>query len=60
MSLIAVILGLALVGLVLWLVVQFIPMPEIYKRALVIIVVILVVLWLIRLIAPGLAVIPTT
>jgi len=50
MSLIALILGLALVGLVLWLVVTYVPMPAPYKQALVIIIVILVVLWLIRVV----------
>jgi hypothetical protein len=47
MSLIALILGLAVVGLVLWLVVTYIPMPEPYKRVVVILIVVLVVLWVI-------------
>jgi hypothetical protein len=59
MSIVSLILGLALVGLVLWLVITYIPMPAQYKNALVVVVVVLVVLWLIRLIAPGI-VVPTT
>ena len=57
MSLLGLIVGLALVGLVLWLVVTYIPMPAPYKNALVVIVVVLVVLWLVRLLG-GNAIIP--
>lgn len=61
MSVIAIILGLAIVGLVLWLVVTYIPMPEPYKRALVIIVVVIVILWLLRVLGlMGNVVIPST
>jgi hypothetical protein len=48
MILISLIVTLALIGFVLWLVVTYIPMPEPYKRALVVIVVLVIVLYLAR------------
>ena len=49
----SLILALAVIGLVLWLVVTYVPMPEPFKRALVIFVIVLVLLYLIRVIAAG-------
>jgi hypothetical protein len=44
---------IALIGLVLWLVTTYIPMPEQIKTLLVVVVVILIVLWLVQAIAGG-------
>jgi len=48
MMLITLIVTLAIVGFVLWLVVTYVPMPEPFKRALVVIVVLVLVIWLAR------------
>ena len=58
MSLIAIIVGLALVGLVLWLVTTYIPMPEPYKRVIIIVAIVIVVLWLIQMLGvlPGISI----
>lgn len=45
---ISLILTLALVGFVLWLVITYIPMPDPYKKVLVVVVVILLVIYLFR------------
>ncbi len=46
MSLISLIVLLVIVGLLLWVVTTFVPMPEPYKRALVAIVVVVLVIWI--------------
>lgn len=48
MTLITLILVLALIGFLLWTVVTYIPMPEPWKRAVVVIAVIALVLWLLQ------------
>jgi hypothetical protein len=48
MDLITLIVTLVVVGFVLWLLTTYVPMPEPYKRALIVIVVLLIVLWLVR------------
>lgn len=48
MDLIMLILGIALVGLLVWAIVTYIPMPPIFKRAITIIAIVVVVLYLIR------------
>jgi len=48
MDLISFIVGVALVGFVLWLVITYVPMPQPFKQALIVIVVLLVVLWVLR------------
>lgn len=53
MDLIALVVTLALVGFVLWIVVTYVPMPEPFKRALVVIVVLVLIVWLARLILGG-------
>lgn len=47
MSLIAVVLILALVGAVVWLILQ-IPMPQVFRNVIVGVVVIFLVLWLLQ------------
>ena len=47
--LVSLILSLALVGFLLWLIVTYVPMPEPYRRLVVVVVVVLIVLWLLRL-----------
>ena len=46
-GLISLIVALALVGFLLWLLTTYVPMPEPYRRAVVILVVLIVVLWVI-------------
>ena len=53
MSLINLIIILVVVGFLLWLINQFIPMDAKIKQILNIVVVILVVLWLLSLFIPG-------
>ena len=49
MPLISLILVLALVGFLLWLVLTYIPMPEPFKKVILVLVVIVLVLWLLQL-----------
>ncbi len=46
---ITLILTIALLGFLVWLVITYIPMPEIFKKAIVVLVVILVILYLVQL-----------
>lgn len=50
---ISLILTIALVGLIVWLVTNYIPMPEPFKRAIVVIVIVFVILWLIQILGIG-------
>jgi hypothetical protein len=49
MPIIMLVVWLALIGLAVWLVTTYIPMPDAIKKLIVIAVVVLVVLWLIQL-----------
>ena len=44
-----VVLTMALVGLLVWVVVTYIPMPELFRRLLMAVVAILLLLWVARL-----------
>jgi hypothetical protein len=46
---ITLILGLAIVGFLVYLIITYIPMPEIFKTAIVAIAVILIIVYLIQL-----------
>lgn len=46
---ITLILTLAVVGFLVWLIVTYIPMPDLFKKVIIVIVVILVVLYLLRM-----------
>jgi hypothetical protein len=46
MSILAVILILAIIGLILWLVTSFIPMPLMWRNLIIAVVAILVLIWL--------------
>ena len=46
MSLITLIITLAIIGFLTWLVFTYVPMPEPFKRVILIIVIFAVVLWL--------------
>jgi hypothetical protein len=48
MSLITLILTLAIVGFLLWLVLTYIPMPDPFKKVIMVVVVIAVILWLLN------------
>lgn len=47
-ALLSLLIALALLGFALWAVINFVPMPPAFQRALVAIVVLLVVLWILR------------
>lgn len=46
---ISLILGLAIVGFLVWLIINYIPMPDPFKTAIIAIVVIIVVLYLVQM-----------
>jgi hypothetical protein len=50
MPILTLVIWLALLGLLVWLVTTYIPMPEPIKRLIVIVVVVLVVLWIVQLV----------
>ena len=60
MDVLTLLITLAVIGFLLWIIVTYVPMPQPYQRVLVILVVLLVVLWFIRMIAPGFLVLPRT
>ena len=47
-SLLTLILTLAIIGFVVWIIVTYIPMPDVIKRVLIAIVAIVMLLWLLR------------
>jgi hypothetical protein len=49
MDILTLIVTLVVIGFVLWLLTTYVPMPEPYKRALIVIVVLLVIIWAVRL-----------
>lgn len=53
LGIVTAILILALVGFLVYLVITYIPMPEPFKQAIVVAVVVLLILWLITLVAGG-------
>lgn len=53
MDLLTLIVTLAVIGFACWIVVTYVPMPEPIKRALVVIVVLVVLIWLVRALALG-------
>lgn len=52
MPLISLIIYIAVIGLVLWLVTTYVPMPEPIKRILVVVVVVVLVIWLLTTLLP--------
>ena len=55
MPLIPLILVLAIIGFTVWLVVRFIPMPAEIKNLIVVVVVVILALYVLSLLFPGLA-----
>lgn len=53
MDLLTLIVTLAVIGFACWIVVTYVPMPEPIKRALVVIVVLVILIWLVRALALG-------
>lgn len=51
LAIVKVILILALLGFLIYLIVTYIPMPEIFKQVIMVFVAVLVILWLIAMIA---------
>lgn len=48
MSLISLIVVLAIVGFVLWLVLTYIPMPDVFKKVILVVIVLVLILWLLQ------------
>jgi hypothetical protein len=48
LDLLSLVVGVAILGFVLWLIATYIPMPPLYKQVVTVVVVILVVVWLVR------------
>jgi len=53
MPLLYVILWIAVIGVVVWALATYIPMPDPIKKLLVIVAVVGIVLWLVSMFAPG-------
>jgi len=49
MDLISLIVGVAVLGFVLWLITTYVPMPSLFKQALTVLIVIVVVVWVVRI-----------
>ena len=47
MGLFELLITVALIGLVVWLLVTFVPMPEQFKRVLPIIAIVIIILWIV-------------
>jgi hypothetical protein len=58
MDLLSLLFTLAVVGFLLWIIVTYVPMPDAYRRAVIVLVVLLLVIWFVRIVAPGLFVVP--
>lgn len=58
MSIIAILLGLAIVGVLLGIVLSLLPMPQPYRNLVIGVVILLTMLWLLRVLGVS-AVIPT-
>ena len=54
MDLIMLVLVIALVGFAIWAITTYIPMPPIFKTAIVVLTVIVLVLWLLKRLGTGL------
>lgn len=50
---ISLILTLALIGVIVWLILQYVPMPEPFKKVIMVVVVVFVILWLMRVLGIG-------
>lgn len=50
-GILTIILFLALIGFVVYLILTYIPMPEIFKQVLMVVVAVLLILWVITLVA---------
>ena len=58
MDVLALIVTLAVVGFLLWVVTTYVPMPPPFKQVLVVLVVLLILIWFLRIMAPGFLVFP--
>jgi len=50
---IQLILTLAIIGFIVWLIVTYIPMPDVFKKGIIVIVAICVILYLLRVFGIG-------
>ncbi len=47
-ELVRIVIALALIGFLVWVLITYVPMPEAFRRLIIVVVVIAVVLWLLR------------
>ncbi len=59
MNLITLILELGLVGFILWLVTTYIPMPDVFKKTITVVIVVALILWVLNILGVGNVAIPT-
>ena len=52
MDLIYFVLAVAIIGFIVYLIITHIPMPEIFKQVLIVVCAVVILLWLLRIIAP--------
>lgn len=50
---ISLLITIALVGLIVWLITQYIPMPPVFKTAITVVAAVVVILWLMRVLGVG-------
>ena len=53
LSLVTLVVVLAVIGFAVWVVVTYIPMPEPFKRAIIVIIVLVLLLWVVRSLVVG-------
>lgn len=53
MPLLTVIIWIAIVGLIVWLVTNYIPMPDAFKKVIIVVAVVVLVLWVVAALLPG-------
>ena len=58
MTLIGLVLGLAIIGLVVWLIVTYIPMPAVVRTAILVITAIVVIVYLLQVLGVGTILVP--
>ena len=58
MDILGILVTLAIVGFLLWIIVTYVPMPQPFQRVLIALIVLLVVIWVLRMLAPGFLVFP--
>jgi hypothetical protein len=58
LELVTLIVVLAILGFCVWLVVTYVPMPDPFRKAIIVIVVLVLLLWIVRALVTGGALLP--